>query len=122
MNAKFVQRADSVDFIPDCNIDSGKIVRLGNLIGVTKMPIRAGELGAIALSGIFDFLKPTGLVFPLGSPVYWNSGAVGQSGDVLLGITVKAAAAESATVRILLNYSENQSATSSGDDCRWRTL
>ena len=48
--AKFVQRAESVDFTPNRDIESGEIVRLGNLIGVAKLPIQAGELGSFALS------------------------------------------------------------------------
>ena len=118
--AKFVQRAESVDFTPNRDIESGEIVRLGNLIGVAKLPIQAGELGTLALSGVFDLAKPLGLAFPIGAGVYWKNGAIGPSGDILLGIAVKPAAAESNLIRILLNYSGNDSTT--GDAGEWQSL
>ncbi len=118
--AKFVQRAESVDFTPNRDIESGEIVRLGNLIGVAKLPIQAGELGTLALSGVFDLAKPAGLAFPIGAGVYWRNGAISPSGDILLGITVKPAPAESNTVRILLNYTGNE--TDSNDAGEWQSL
>lgn len=118
--ARFVQRAESVDFTPNRDIESGEVVRLGNLIGVAKLPIQAGELGTLALSGVFDLPKPVGLSFPVGSAVYWNSGALSPSGGVLLGLAVKSAPGESSSIRILLNYNGNDSATDDGGE--WQSL
>lgn len=45
--AKYVQRPDTIDFIPNRNIDAGEIVKLGDLIGITKIAVPAGTIGAL---------------------------------------------------------------------------
>ena len=122
-SARFVQRAETVDFIPGRDIASGEVIRLGKLIGVTKLPIKAGELGTLSISGVFDLDKPSGICFSAGSTVYWDSenGCVETAGDILLGIAIRRASETSDTVRILLNNSCNQTAVSD-DDPEWQTL
>jgi len=109
MKAKYVQRGDSVDFIPSDDLDAGEIVRLGNLIGITRIPVKRGSLGALTLNGIFDIRKPRGLSFPLGSHVFWDSetSSASDSGGILLGIAVMSAAGDAETVRVLLNSKLN---------------
>ena len=71
MKASFIQRGEAVDFIPSRNVDAGEIIRFGSLLGVVKIPVRAGELGALHLSGIYDVEKDNGSI-AAGSKVYWN--------------------------------------------------
>ena len=121
MKAKYVQKGDAVDFIPTIDLDAGEIVRLGNLIGITRIPVKAGNLGTLALSGVFDVVKPIGITFPQGSNVFWD----GQTshGGFLLGIAIQNATAESDHVRILLNSTANaQNGSSSGVNAEWQPL
>ena len=121
MKAKYVQKGDAVDFEPNVDLDAGEIVRLGNLIGITRLPVKAGTLGSLAISGVFDVAKPAGISFAQGSIVFWGE-QVAHSG-FLLGITIQNASAESDHVRILLNSTANaQNGSSSGVDAEWQPL
>lgn len=105
MKAKFVQRSDSVDFTPERDMAAGEIVRLGNLIGVVKLPIAAGNLGSLSLTGIYDVTKSASESFAAGECVYCDpNGKIGKSG-ILLGTAVRASNPDS--VRILLNCDAN---------------
>jgi len=55
MTARYVQRGDSIDYIPDHNVAAGDVINHFGLIGVAKLDIRRGELGALALTGIYEF-------------------------------------------------------------------
>ena len=52
MNARYVQRGDAIDYIPDADVAAGDVVQLGRLVGVAKLDIKAGALGALALTGV----------------------------------------------------------------------
>ena len=107
MKAKFVQRADSVDFVPQRDMSAGEIVRLGNLIGVLKLSIKAGTLGSLSLCGIFDISKTAAIPFSAGECVYCAAdGTIGKSG-VLLGTAVQPSPECADSVRILLNCDAN---------------
>ena len=124
MKARYVQKGDAVDFTPVVDLDAGEIVRLGNLIGITKIPVKAGTRGTLALAGIFDVLKPVGITFSAGSSVFWDSslGTAGKSG-VLIGIAVQNAAAEAEIVQVLINYAtQSQTESSSGVEAEWLPL
>ena len=54
MKARYVQRGESMDYTPEADVAAGDIVKLGNLVGVAKLDIKAGELGALALVGIYE--------------------------------------------------------------------
>ena len=54
MKARYVQRGESIDFTPTSDVAAGDIVKLGNLVGVAKLDIKAGELGALALCGVYE--------------------------------------------------------------------
>ena len=107
--ARFVQSGTAVDFIPATDIPAGTIVVAGDLVGVTKLDIKAGELGALATVGVFDVVKGDGvsLAFDYGKAVYWNAAtkkvadATG-AGLVLLGKAVQpgGSPADSGTVRV----------------------
>ena len=57
MDARYVQNGDSIDFRPDWDVAAGEVVVLGSLVGVAKLDIKAGELGSLALEGVFDMRK-----------------------------------------------------------------
>ena len=121
MKAKYVQRGDSVDFRPDADMEAGEIVRLGNLIGITKIPIQAGALGAVSVTGVFDVVKPSGITFFIGESVYWANGSASKTGT-FLGMAIAPAGTAADTVRTLLNCNANQESSSSGTDAEWLPL
>lgn len=105
MQARYVQRGESVDLRPDCEISAGEIVVRDGLVGVAKIAVKKGELGSIALSGVFDVVKPARCAFSTGSTVYWDAlrqSAV-ASGTVLLGLAAESAKLTDSTVRVILN-------------------
>ncbi|HID22323.1 MAG TPA: DUF2190 family protein, partial [Planctomycetaceae bacterium] len=55
--AVFVQDGAAIDYTPAAAVASGDVVVLRDLVGVVKRPLAAGELGAIAVEGVFDFAK-----------------------------------------------------------------
>ncbi len=109
--ARYVQNGDAVDFIPDADVAAGSIVVAGDLVGVTKLDIKAGELGALATVGVFEIAKGEGvaLAFDYGKTVYWNAATkkVADSagaGVVLLGkaVTPGGSPADAEIVRVRL--------------------
>ena len=58
MQARYIQRGESIDFLPDRDIAAGEIVIRNGLIGVARIPVKKGTLGSLALSGVFDVTKP----------------------------------------------------------------
>lgn len=109
--ARYVQNGDAVDFIPDADVPAGTIVVLGDLVGVTKLDCKAGELGALATVGVFEVAKGDGvaLAFPYGKAVYWNAATkkaadAAGAGFVRLGasVTPGGSAADSDVVRVRL--------------------
>ncbi len=125
MKAKYIQKGDSVDFTPSVDMDAGEIVRLGNLIGITKTPVKAGTLGTLAVSGIFDVQKSAGISFTAGSNIFWNSEAGTAAADgIFLGIAVRETQIAQEHVQVLLNYSGNLPGTQSAadGDAEWQPL
>ena len=57
MKARYIQRGESIDYTPTANVAAGDVVKIGNLVGVAKLDIKAGELGALALVGVYEVLK-----------------------------------------------------------------
>ena len=108
MAAKYIQDDESVDYTPGSNVTAGDVVVQGDLVGVAKLDIAAGRLGALAVEGVFDFPKSTagGSAIAVGTTVYWNAGAqqatATSAGNKLLGKTIKAAVDADTTVRVRL--------------------
>ena len=60
MIAKYVYRGDVIDYTPEVDVAAGSVVVIGSIIGITKLDIKSGQLGALALVGVFDIVKATG--------------------------------------------------------------
>lgn len=75
MNARYVQRGEAIDYTPENDVSAGDVVRLGGLVGVAKLDIKAERLGALALTGIYELpLKDGESVVP-GDLVYFDAAA-----------------------------------------------
>ena len=93
MKARYVQRGDSIDYIPEADVAAGDIIKVGRLVGVAKLDIKAGELGALAVVGVYEIAKAEGIAFAAGMEVGWNAStgqavAAGASGSVKIGHAV----------------------------------
>jgi predicted RecA/RadA family phage recombinase len=104
--ATIVHDGNSIDYTPGSAVTAGQVVVQGELVGVAKVDIPANTLGALAVTGVFDFPKATGggTAITAGANCYWNAGAqqatTTATGNKLIGKCVRAAADADATVRI----------------------
>ena len=113
MKATYVQRGEYIDHVPAADVHAGDVIVQGKLAGITKLDIKAGELGAIATTGVFDIVKDAGEI-PVGAIVHWNGEKATAAADnggtgadkveyAAIGKAVAPAAASDASVRVLLN-------------------
>jgi len=107
--ATFVHDGKSIDYTPALAVDAGDVIVQGDLVGVAKLDIAANALGALAVSGVFDFPKSTGSssAITAGAKCYWdadNEVATTTAGsNKLIGKAVAAADDDDATVRIRMS-------------------
>lgn len=112
--ATFVQEGRVADYTPSSDVDPGDVIVQSSLIGVSSQAIDADALGSIAVDGIFDVVKITGVV-SAGAPVYWDPtgdpvGGTAGSGAAtttqgalkLFGWAVLSALSAGTTVRVKL--------------------
>lgn len=105
MIARYVQKGEAIDYRPSENVSAGTIVPFAGFVGITRLDIRAGELGALAVSGVFETPKADEAI-DVGDPVYWdeaNEVATKQKTDIYLGTAVYNAQASAEFVYFLLN-------------------
>ena len=105
MQARYIQRGESIDFLPDRDISAGEIVIRNGLVGVAKIPVGKGTPGSLALSGVFDVTKTVRCAFSVGAAVYWDTvrqSAV-TSGELLLGLAAESSKLNDSHVRVILN-------------------
>jgi len=108
--AKFVHEGESIDYTPGADVLTGAVVVQAELVGVAQGPIKANQLGSLAVSGVFDFPKALGAGsgMPAGTNAYWDTGAqnatknAAAGANKLIGKTVKATVDADTTVRIRL--------------------
>jgi predicted RecA/RadA family phage recombinase len=105
--ATFIHEGHYIDHTPAGALASGDVVVQGDLVGVTVRPLAAGELGSLAVDGIFDFNKNTGVAFTVGTILYWddtnNVVTTTSAGNKLIGKVVRAAVSADTVVRIRLS-------------------
>lgn len=126
MNATFVQRGEAVDFTSSRNLEAGEILRFGALLGVVKTTVKAGELGALHLGGIYDVEKSAGAI-AAGSRVFWNEteklATADSPGNFFLGVAAAHSSENAAKVRIILNFGHPDGADGgSSDSVQWQTI
>jgi predicted RecA/RadA family phage recombinase len=111
MGAKFIQTGDAVDYTPGADVNAGDVVVQGELVGVAKLDIKTGKLGALAVTGLFDFPKATGAgtAIAAGTRLHWDvaeqvAKADSEAGENKeIGKAVKAASDADAVVRTRLS-------------------
>lgn len=115
MKTMFLQSDGTMDYAPaTTDVAAGDVVVVGSVVGVVRYPIKVGELGSLAISGLVRVAK-TSAAITAGAPVYWNPSGNPQGGTegsgassttaadgTFMGWATKAAGAtdETATVRL----------------------
>lgn len=106
---KFVHEGAAIDYTPGADTPAGTVVVQGDLVGTTRVDLKAGQLGALAVQGVFDFPKAAGVgtAFTVGALAYWdNTNKVATktaTNNKLIGKAVKAAADADTVVRIRMS-------------------
>ena len=125
----YVQRGDILDYTPETDTPAGTPVKIGDVVGITKLDIKAGQLGAIALTGVYEAPKAEGEEIAAGAPLAYdpatgtvtaaqaasggdtgNDGGGEPAGDepaaekIPVGVAIAAAGAADLTVRFLLGF------------------
>ena len=116
MSARYIQKGESIDYRPETDVRAKTIVPFPGFVGITRLDIRAGELGALAVTGVFESPKADEAI-DVGDPVYWdeaNEVATKQKTDVYLGVAVYNAQASSEFVYFLLNAGNAGASGTSG--------
>ena len=109
--AQFIHDGNSIDYTPGADVSAGDVVVQNDLVGIAKLDIASGTLGALAVTGVFDLPKATGVgeAIAAGAKVYWDVADSEAKEDdeaganKLIGKTVKAAGDDDATVRVRLS-------------------
>lgn len=74
--ARYVAKGDSIDHTPVSAVAVGTMVAIGSgMVGIADRPIAAGELGALAVEGVFSVDKATGAGsdHAVGTKLYLNT-------------------------------------------------
>jgi len=109
-NAIFVHDGKSIDYTPGADVSAGDVVVQNDLIGIAKLDIASGALGALAVTGVFDVPKTAGVgeAIAAGVKVYWDvaDGVAKEDAEAgankYLGKTVATAGDDDTTVRVRL--------------------
>jgi len=107
--ATFIHDGNRIDYTPTADVAAGAVVVQGGLVGVTKQPIAANALGALAVTGAFDFPKAAGAgtAISAGANCYWDAtnqrATTTAGGNASLGKCIRAAADADATVRVRMS-------------------
>ena len=75
--AVIVSEGKQIDYTPVGAVVAGQVVMLitDGLIGVAPLPIAAGVLGSLVVSGIFDVVHVDNNAVAVGTPLYWDDNA-----------------------------------------------
>jgi predicted RecA/RadA family phage recombinase len=105
--ATFAHEGANIDFTPTGAVAVGDVIVQGDLVGVACRPLAANEPGALAVTGVYDFLKATNVAYTVGTILYWddtnNIVTTTATGNKLIGKVTKAAATTDTTVRIRMS-------------------
>ena len=127
MMAVFVQRGESVDFTPSRDVDAGEVLVFGGLPGVVKTAVKAGALGALALTGVYDVEKD-GSAVSAGDRLFWDEprrlATTAQDG-VFLGLAAANSPASAPRARVILNFGQSGTGGAGAptdSDYEWQTI
>ena len=127
MRAVLVQRGESVDFTPSRDVPAVEVLVFGGLPGVVKTAVKAGSLGALALTGVYDVEKD-GLAVAAGDRLFWDAehkvATPAAADGVFLGLAAANAPATAPRARVILNFGQSGvgGGAASDTDYEWQTI
>jgi len=109
--ATFIHDGHMIDYTPGADVAVGAVVVLNDLVGIALRAIAANTLGVLAVTGVYDLPKATGIGsgIAVGVLVYWDVAEAVAKTDAesgankLIGKVTRAAADADATVRVRLS-------------------
>jgi len=89
--ATFRHQGASIDHTPAADVAAGDVIVQGELVGVARLDIKAGAIGALAVEGVFDFPKAVGASTALitGTDVFWDAAAQQATSNSATGANKK---------------------------------
>ena len=126
MKANFVQLGQAIDFVPSRDIAAGEILVCNGMAGAVKIPVRAGCLGALHLSGVYDVEKDSSAI-TAGDKVHFDPArglaTSTAEGNVFLGVASATSPSDAPRVRVILNFGHPVGAASgSTEGIEWQTM
>lgn len=114
MQARYIQAGDVMDYTPVAALDAGDVIQLPDgRAAVAVGDIAAGELGSVAVGGVWRLEKTTSMVLLAGGRVYWDDSAskahfkTVNDRDFYVGTVVEDAASAATTVDVFLNAKQS---------------
>ena len=129
MKAAFVQLGQAIDFVPSHDVAAGEILVCNGMAGVARLPVKAGELGSLHLSGVYDIDKAPGAI-GVGAKVYFDAGSglattAAGAGNAYLGVASCNSPDGAAKVRVILNFGHPGGGGGCGgspNDIQWQSM
>lgn len=107
---KFIHEGAAIDYTPGADASAGTVVVQADLVGLTRVDLKANQLGSLAVTGVFDFPKAggAGSAIPAGTLTYWDAANTVATKNAaagvnkLIGKAVKTTVDADAIVRVRL--------------------
>jgi len=108
MSRNYIQEGEVLNHVAAAAIISGAVVLIGKRIGVAVADIASGEIGALAVEGVFALPKVAANAPAQGALLYWDNTAklitTTAAGNTLAGYAAAPAVNGDATVQININH------------------
>ncbi|GAB6113420.1 DUF2190 family protein [Desulfomicrobium salsuginis] len=98
MATNYVQDGKVISFTASADIESGQVVVVGSLVGISLAGVASGSTGQLAVEGVFD-VPAAAAAITAGAPVYWDA-----DGDPYGGTAGSGAATATATDNTLMGH------------------
>ena len=98
MAKNYIQEGRVIPFTAGADVDSGQVVVVGSLVGVSMNDVANGAVGQLAVEGVYDIPAATAAI-TAGAAVYWDA-----DGDPVGGTEDSGAATATATDNTLMGY------------------
>lgn len=73
MATNYIQAGKTIDYTAGATISSGDVVVVGQLIGIALADMESGDVGPVAIEGVFKVAKVSAAVIAQGESVIWDS-------------------------------------------------
>ncbi|MCL4742275.1 MAG: DUF2190 family protein [Phycisphaerales bacterium] len=113
MGAQIIRLELRINYTAPSDVDYGDVVVQGDLVGIATRDIKSGEVGRIALAGLFGVVKATGVgtAIAAGTKLYWDAtnkvatADDGSGANKFMGVSTRAAQDGDRFVRVLMGGS-----------------